>query len=177
MLSKHEWNWQCWISSVFTSMDSNKLKQGQCKVWCIPMPKKLTQWPWPLTLKSIGFQILLRTKCAPSLVKIHWRMLILECSQGCYGRTDSSVTIYLSLRNFVGEGIKKQLATDNFYNILWILAFLFIFVHLFHLTSNIQGSHYFQIRGRSDFSFKDLTERSGRQQREVGRLLEEVNGD
>jgi hypothetical protein len=22
------------------------------------------------------------------LVKIHWRMLILECSQGCYGRTD-----------------------------------------------------------------------------------------
>jgi len=38
-------------------------------------------------------------------------MLILECSQGCYGRmdgrrTDGSVTI--SLRNFVGEGIKKQ---------------------------------------------------------------------
>jgi hypothetical protein len=34
-------------------------------------------WPW----KSIGFQILLRTKYVPSLVKIHWRMLILECSQ------------------------------------------------------------------------------------------------
>jgi hypothetical protein len=49
--------------------------------------KKFTQWPWPLTLKinkSIGFQILLRTKYVPSLVKIHWRMLILECSQGCY---------------------------------------------------------------------------------------------
>ena len=30
-------------------------------------------------------------------------MLILECSQGCYGRTDGSVNI--SLRNFVGEGI------------------------------------------------------------------------
>jgi len=30
-------------------------------------------------------------------------MLILECSQGCYGRTDGSVTI--SLRNFVGKGI------------------------------------------------------------------------
>ena len=30
-------------------------------------------------------------------------MLILEFSQGCYGRTDGSVTI--SLRNFVGEGI------------------------------------------------------------------------
>ena len=57
-------------------------------------------WPW----KSLGFQILLRTKYVPSLVKIHWRMLILECSQGCYGRTEGSVTI--SLRNFVGEGIK-----------------------------------------------------------------------
>jgi hypothetical protein len=30
-------------------------------------------WPW----KSIGFQILLRSKYVPSLVKIHWRMLIL----------------------------------------------------------------------------------------------------
>jgi hypothetical protein len=39
----------------------------------------LTWWPW----KSIRFQILLRTKYVPSLVKIHWRMLILECSQ-CY---------------------------------------------------------------------------------------------
>jgi hypothetical protein len=37
-------------------------------------------WPW----KSIGFQILLRTKYVPSLVNIHRRMLILECSQGCY---------------------------------------------------------------------------------------------
>jgi hypothetical protein len=79
-----------------------KDKQGQCKAWCIPSPKNLTLWPW----KSIGFQILLRTKYVPSLVKIHWRMLILECSQGCYGRTDGSVTI--SLCNFVGEGIKKQ---------------------------------------------------------------------
>jgi hypothetical protein len=37
-------------------------------------------WPW----KSIGFETLLRTKYVPNLVKIHWRMLILECSQGCY---------------------------------------------------------------------------------------------
>ena len=37
-------------------------------------------WPW----KSIGFQILLRSKYIPCLVKIYWRMLILECSQGCY---------------------------------------------------------------------------------------------
>ena len=58
-------------------------------------------WPW----KSIGFQILLRTKYVPSLVKIHWRMLILECSQGLWTRTDGSITI--SPRNFVGEGIIK----------------------------------------------------------------------
>jgi hypothetical protein len=43
---------------------------------------KIRPWPWPW--KSIGFQILLRSKYVPSLVKIHWRMLILECSQGCY---------------------------------------------------------------------------------------------
>jgi hypothetical protein len=62
-------------------------KQGQCKAWHIPLPLKIDLvtltfdiWPW----KSIGFQILLRTKYVPSLVKIHWRMLILECSQGCY---------------------------------------------------------------------------------------------
>ena len=40
----------------------------------------LDLWPW----KSIGFQTLLRTVYVPGLVKIHWRMLILECSQGCY---------------------------------------------------------------------------------------------
>ena len=39
---------------------------------------------WPMTLKINRFQTLLRTKYVPSLVNIHWRMLILECSQGCY---------------------------------------------------------------------------------------------
>jgi hypothetical protein len=48
-----------------------------------PVTLNFDIWPW----QSIGFQILLRTKYVPSLVKIHWRMLILECSQGCYGRT------------------------------------------------------------------------------------------
>ena len=51
---------------------------------------RLQIWPCDLDLwlwKSIGFQILLRTKYVPSLVKIHWRMLILECSQGCYAVT------------------------------------------------------------------------------------------
>jgi hypothetical protein len=47
--------------------------------------KKFIRSPWPW--KSIGFQTLLRSKHVPSLVKIHWRMLILKCSQGCYGVT------------------------------------------------------------------------------------------
>jgi hypothetical protein len=29
--------------------------------------------------------LFIRTMYVPSLVKIHWRILILECSQGCYG--------------------------------------------------------------------------------------------
>jgi hypothetical protein len=54
----------------------------------------LTRWPWPLSYdlenKSIGFQILLRTKYVPSLVKIHWRMLILVFTRMLRkdGRTD-----------------------------------------------------------------------------------------
>jgi hypothetical protein len=39
-------------------------KQGQRKAWHIPSPKNLTRWPW----KSIGFQILLRTKYVPQLI-------------------------------------------------------------------------------------------------------------
>jgi hypothetical protein len=48
-------------------------------------------WPW----KSIGFQTLLRTKYVPSLIKVHWRMLILECSQGCYAVNIWPTTHYL----------------------------------------------------------------------------------
>ena len=59
--------------------------------------KNLTQWPWPLTydLENQVFQILLRTRYVPSLVKIHRRMLILECSQGCYGRTEGRWRYYI----------------------------------------------------------------------------------
>jgi hypothetical protein len=56
-------------------------------------PCDLDHWPW----KSIGFQILLRSKYIPSLVKIHWRMLILECSQGCYAVKFDPVTLTFHL--------------------------------------------------------------------------------
>ena len=61
----------------------------------------MTLWPW----QSIGYQILLRTKYVPSLVKIHWRMLILRVFTRIV--TDGSITI--SPRNFVGEGIISNL--------------------------------------------------------------------
>ena len=106
------WPWKS-IASRFscTKLGQNPLKDIDSRVFtgCYAV-KNLTQWPWPLILwpwKSIGFQTLLRTKYVSSLVKIHWRLLILECSQGCYGRTDGRTdgSITISLRNFVGEGI------------------------------------------------------------------------
>jgi hypothetical protein len=61
---------------IFNKGNAKRGVSHRLKIW----PGDLDLWPW----KSIGFQILLRTKYVPSLVKIHWRMLILECSQGCY---------------------------------------------------------------------------------------------
>jgi pyruvate/2-oxoacid:ferredoxin oxidoreductase alpha subunit len=60
-----------WICAVLAHWNSN-----------LQASKNLTfdLWSW----KAIGFQIPWRTKYVPSLVQINWRMLILECSQGCY---------------------------------------------------------------------------------------------
>ena len=61
------------------NLNKGNAKRGispHLKIW----PGDIDLWSW----KSIGFQTLLRAKYVPSLVKIHWRMLILECSQGCY---------------------------------------------------------------------------------------------
>ena len=61
-----------------------KINKGNAKRGISPRlkirPCDLDLWPW----KSIGFQTLLSTMYVPSLVKIHWMMLILECSHGCY---------------------------------------------------------------------------------------------
>ena len=80
-----------------TKFGQNPLKDVDSRVFTRMLcGKNLTWWPWPLTLKiNIGFQILLRTKNVPSLVKIHWRMLILECSQGCYGRMEGRMVALL----------------------------------------------------------------------------------
>ena len=45
-------------------------------------PCDVDLWPW----KSIGFQILLRSKYVPSLVKIHLRMLILVFTRMLHGK-------------------------------------------------------------------------------------------
>ena len=66
---------------ICTKFGQNPLKDVDSRVFTRMLcSKNLTQWPW----QSIGFQTLLRTTYVPSLVKIHWRMLILDCSQGCY---------------------------------------------------------------------------------------------
>jgi hypothetical protein len=80
----------------------------KCKQWWSTIPPISTKQTITLThwkKKNMTWNPCLRTKYVPSLVKIHWRMLILECSQGLW-RTDGSVTI--SPRNFVGEGIIKS---------------------------------------------------------------------
>ena len=68
-----------WIKGTMSIYNKGNAKRGissRLKIW----PGDLDLWPW----ESIGFQTLIRTKYVPSSVKIHWRMLILECSQGCY---------------------------------------------------------------------------------------------
>jgi hypothetical protein len=45
-------------------------------------PGNFDLWPW----KSIGFQTFLTTKYVPSLVKIHWRMLILVLTRMLCGK-------------------------------------------------------------------------------------------
>ena len=67
------------LINLDTKWNKGNAKRGVSPCLTI-RPCDLDLWPW----KSIGFQILLRTMYVPSLVKIHWKMLILECSQGCY---------------------------------------------------------------------------------------------
>ena len=81
-----DWNFFCNscfpATIIFINWYKFEKKQGQRKAWRIPSPKNLTRWPWPLTLKMN--RVPDSPKHVPSLVKIHWRMLILESSQGCY---------------------------------------------------------------------------------------------
>jgi hypothetical protein len=71
--------------NVCTKFGQNPLKDVDSRVFTrMFCGKNLTRWHWPLTWKIIRVQTLLRTKYVTSLVKIHWKMLILECSQGCY---------------------------------------------------------------------------------------------
>ena len=58
-----------------------------------PMTLTFDRRHWRL----IGFQILFRTKYVPSFVKIHWRMLILECSQRCYAVKFNLLTLTFDL--------------------------------------------------------------------------------
>ena len=95
---------------------------SRLKVW----PCDLDLWPW----KSIEFQILLRTMYVPSLVKIHWKMLILECSQGWY-----AVTIWpLDLWPWKSIGFQTLLRTKyvpSLVKIHWMMLIL-VFTRMSH---------------------------------------------
>ena len=71
------------LSTAQTKTTPNK---GNAKRGVSPRLKirscDLDLWPW----KSIGFQILLRSKYVPGLVKIHWRMLILVFTRMLHGK-------------------------------------------------------------------------------------------
>jgi hypothetical protein len=64
---------------VYSNFNKGNAKRGVSPRLKI-RPCNRDLWPW----KSTGFQILLRSKYVPSLVNIHWRMSILQRSQGCY---------------------------------------------------------------------------------------------
>ena len=63
-------------------------------------------------------------------------MLILECSQGCYGRKDGSVTI--SLRNFVGEGIIKKPGEAFYTTLFGIIISSRLIIHAFSTKTGIE---------------------------------------
>jgi hypothetical protein len=80
MTSQYTWKFCSLIFIVYIILFKyliSNLSEIRCLLYLFFFDLDL--WPW----KSIGFHILLRTKYVPSLVKIHWRILILECSQGC----------------------------------------------------------------------------------------------
>ena len=56
-------------------------------------------------------------------------MLIIKCSQECYGRTDGSVTI--SFRNVVGEGIIKRSKEINA-----------LMLQILHIAFNVEFRSY-----------------------------------
>ena len=104
-------------------MYKQNINKGNAKRSVSPRLKirscELDRWPW----KSIRFQIFLRSKYVPGLVKIHWRMLILECSQGCY-----AVNIWLlDLWPWKSIGFQTLLSTKyvpSLVNIHWRMLIL-----------------------------------------------------
>jgi hypothetical protein len=65
------WGWLYLINSLKNQNKGNTKRGVSPRLKIRPCDLDLRPW------KSIRFQILLRSKNVPSLVKIHWRMLIL----------------------------------------------------------------------------------------------------
>ena len=105
----HMWKQTEIPTSLYLSIQ--QFNKGNAKCGVSPRlkirPCDLNLWP----CKSIGFQILLCTKCVPSLVKIHWRLLILECSQGCYVKQIDPLTLTFDLWPWKSIGFHILLTT------------------------------------------------------------------
>ena len=70
------------------------------------------------------------------MVKIHWRMLILECSQGCYLRTDGSVTISLRCWGDEQLSINYQPKETSLLSNAWNVQFINICLMEFNANFN-----------------------------------------
>jgi hypothetical protein len=110
----------CYILSCCTT----KFNKGNTKRGVSPRlkirPCDLDLWPW----KSIGFQILLRSKYVPCLVKIHWRMLILECSQGCYTVKNLPSDLDLWPLKLIGQTLLRTKYVASLVKIHWRMLIL-----------------------------------------------------
>ena len=69
---------------VCTKFGQNPLKDLDSRVFTRMLCGKKFTVTLTFDLENQYGSRLVRTKYVPSLVKIHWRMLILECSQGWY---------------------------------------------------------------------------------------------
>ena len=97
-------------TELLANMLRNDLNKGNAKRGVSPhlkiRPCDLDLWPW----KSIGFLVLLRSKYVPSLVKIHWRMLILVFTRMLCGKNLTPWPLNLKI-NKVSDSPKDHVFT------------------------------------------------------------------
>ena len=100
---------------VCTKFYQNRLKDVDSNVHKVKIrPSDLDLWPMTLKINRVPDS----AKYVPSLVKIHWRTLILECSQGCYSVTNLTWWPWpLTLKiNRVSDSLTDKVCTKFYQN-------------------------------------------------------------